>query len=32
MDVVEAICSVPTGAQDRPKEDVVLERIEIEEA
>ena len=31
MDVVEAIGTVPTGAQDRPKEDVVLERLEIEE-
>lgn len=31
MDVVEAISSVPTGAQDRPTEDVVLERVEIDE-
>lgn len=31
MDVVEAIATVPTGAQDRPKDDVVLERIEIED-
>ena len=31
MDIVEAIGTVPTGAQDRPRDDVVLERIEIEE-
>ena len=31
MEVVEAIGTVPTGAQDRPKENVVLERVEIEE-
>lgn len=31
MDVVEAIGSTPTGAQDRPTEDVVLERVEIED-
>jgi peptidyl-prolyl cis-trans isomerase A (cyclophilin A) len=31
MDVVEAIGSVATGSQDRPKQDVVLERVEIEE-
>ena len=31
MDVVDAISTVPTGAQDRPREDVVLQRIEIEE-
>lgn len=30
-DVVEAIAKVDTGAQDRPKEDVVLERIDITE-
>jgi peptidyl-prolyl cis-trans isomerase A (cyclophilin A) len=30
MDVVEKIGSVPTGPQDRPREDVVIERIEIE--
>ena len=30
MDVVDAISTVPTGAQDRPREDVVLQRIEIE--
>jgi peptidyl-prolyl cis-trans isomerase A (cyclophilin A) len=28
-DVVEAIAGTPTGAQDRPIEDVVLERIEV---
>ena len=31
MDVVEAIGSTPTGRQDRPTEDVVLERVEIED-
>lgn len=31
MEAVEAIGSVETGAQDRPKQDVVLERVEIEE-
>ena len=31
MDVVEAIGAVDTGAQDRPKKDVVLERVEIGE-
>jgi peptidyl-prolyl cis-trans isomerase A (cyclophilin A) len=30
-DVVEAISKVPTGALDRPAEDVVIERIEIAE-
>jgi len=30
-DVVEAIAKVDTGAQDRPKEDVVLERVDISE-
>jgi peptidyl-prolyl cis-trans isomerase A (cyclophilin A) len=29
MDVVEAISTTPTGAQDRPRDDVVLERVEI---
>ena len=29
--VVEAISRVPTGAMDRPREDVVIERIEVEE-
>jgi peptidyl-prolyl cis-trans isomerase A (cyclophilin A) len=29
MDVVEAIAATPTGGQDRPVEDVVLERVEI---
>ena len=31
MDVVEAIGEVQTGAQDRPSEDVVVERVEIED-
>ncbi len=31
-DVVEAISKVPTGAQDRPRADVVIERIEISQA
>ena len=31
MDVVEAIGGVATGAQDKPNEDVVIERIEIEQ-
>jgi peptidyl-prolyl cis-trans isomerase A (cyclophilin A) len=31
MDVVYAIATVPTGAQDRPATDVVLERVEIED-
>ncbi|HEX6332117.1 MAG TPA: peptidylprolyl isomerase [Actinomycetota bacterium] len=30
-DVVEAISNVPTGPQDRPRDDVVLERVEISE-
>jgi peptidyl-prolyl cis-trans isomerase A (cyclophilin A) len=30
-DVVEAISQVPTGAQDRPGTDVVLERVDIAE-
>jgi peptidyl-prolyl cis-trans isomerase A (cyclophilin A) len=30
-EVVEAISKVPTGAMDRPAEDVVIERIEISE-
>src|SRR5664279_4384098 len=30
-DVVEKITSVPTGAMDRPVNDVVLERVEIDE-
>jgi peptidyl-prolyl cis-trans isomerase A (cyclophilin A) len=29
-EVVEAISKVPTGRQDRPREDVVIERIDIE--
>ncbi len=32
MDVVEAIVSTETGGQDRPKTDIVLERVEIDEA
>ncbi|MGI8407350.1 MAG: peptidylprolyl isomerase [Actinomycetota bacterium] len=31
MDVVEAIGNVPTGRQDRPEEDVVIEKIDIED-
>ena len=31
MEVVEAIGATPTGAQDRPTEDVVLEHVEITE-
>jgi peptidyl-prolyl cis-trans isomerase A (cyclophilin A) len=31
MDVVHAIARVPRGANDRPKDDVRIERIEIEE-
>jgi cyclophilin family peptidyl-prolyl cis-trans isomerase len=31
MDVVEKISTLETGAQDRPAEDVVLERVEISE-
>ena len=30
MDVVERISKVSTGAGDRPKEDVVLERVDVE--
>jgi len=29
MDVVDAIATTPTSSQDRPSEDVVLERVEI---
>lgn len=29
MDVIEKIAKTPTGAQDRPLEDVVLEKVEI---
>src|SRR5690242_1304462 len=32
MDAVDAIESQPTGAGDRPVEDVVLERVELSEA
>ena len=31
MDVVDAIATTPTGAQDKPADDVVIERIEIED-
>jgi peptidyl-prolyl cis-trans isomerase A (cyclophilin A) len=31
MDVVHAISAVPTGQMDRPREDVVLQRVEIGE-
>ena len=30
-DVVDAIAATPTGAMDRPKSDVVLEKVEIEQ-
>ena len=29
MDVVEAIATTPTGAQDKPTDDVVIEKVEI---
>ena len=32
MEVVDAIATTPTGPQDKPNEDVVIERIEISEA
>jgi peptidyl-prolyl cis-trans isomerase A (cyclophilin A) len=32
MDVVDKISTVPTGAQDRPATDVVLEKVEIQES
>ncbi|MGH2747868.1 MAG: peptidylprolyl isomerase [Actinomycetota bacterium] len=32
MDVVEAIATVETGPEDRPVEDIVIERVEIEES
>ena len=31
MEVVEAIATAPTDAQDRPVDDVILERVEIDE-
>ncbi len=31
MDVIEDISKVETGAQDRPVEDIVVERVEITE-
>jgi peptidyl-prolyl cis-trans isomerase A (cyclophilin A) len=30
-DVVDAISKLPTGAMDRPRDDVVIERIDITE-
>jgi cyclophilin family peptidyl-prolyl cis-trans isomerase len=30
MDVVENISKVPTGSGDRPQEDVVLQRVDLE--
>ena len=32
MEVVNAISTLPTGAQDKPATDVVLEKVEIEES
>ena len=32
MDIVDAIATAPTGAQDKPATDIVLERVEIEES
>jgi peptidyl-prolyl cis-trans isomerase A (cyclophilin A) len=32
MEVVEAIAGVETGRDDRPREDVVVERVEIEQS
>ena len=32
MDVVRAISTAPTGPQDRPRQDVVIEKVEIEES
>jgi peptidyl-prolyl cis-trans isomerase A (cyclophilin A) len=32
MEVVEAIAAVETGRDDRPREDVVVERVEIEQS
>jgi hypothetical protein len=32
MDVVDAIVTAPTGAQDKPATDIVLEKVEIEES
>ncbi|HEU4480590.1 MAG TPA: peptidylprolyl isomerase [Actinomycetota bacterium] len=32
MDVVSAISTVPTDGQDRPQDEVVLERVEIDES
>jgi peptidyl-prolyl cis-trans isomerase A (cyclophilin A) len=30
-DVVDAIATTPTGAMDRPRQEVVIEKIDIEE-
>ncbi len=32
MDVVQAIATAPTAAQDRPRTDVVIEKVEIDES
>ncbi len=32
MDVVDAIVTAPTGAQDKPATDIVLEKVEIDES
>ena len=32
MDVVKAISTTPTGPQDRPRQDVVIEKLHIEES
>jgi len=31
MDIVDAISELPTGANDRPREDVVMERVTVSE-
>jgi peptidyl-prolyl cis-trans isomerase A (cyclophilin A) len=31
MDVVDAIANVATGAQDKPVDDVVLEKVQVED-
>ncbi|MCJ7831926.1 MAG: peptidylprolyl isomerase, partial [Actinobacteria bacterium] len=31
MDVVDSLSKVATGAQDKPAEDIVIERIDINE-
>ena len=30
-EVVDALAAVPTGAQDKPLDDVVIERVEIQD-